>query len=384
MNNKNQSYNAHNLKTKSKDLVFLLIMSLLTFLSSDICGQIGIHTDTPDASAALEISSSDKGLLIPRVSLSTSLSSPDPVSSPATGLLVYNNGTNQEEGFYFWDGSQWKMLKPVNSDDVEGPSSSTDNAVARFDGTSGTLIQNSGVLIDDAANMSGINNINVNSFTMPTGAGEDMVLMSDATGNGSWNEALPLDVEENYTVIGTGINTINFQGAVNVINSGNNRATVEVSSQTISEEEYIQLGSTSNKDLNNLTTPVEIPWDVEMFKDTISFEHSNTSNPSRIYVKYTGTYELNYMFSIENEDNQRKTLRSRLRINGTTYDESSAAYSFTYSKFDDKSTHVSSSFLVELNDGDYIEIMVNGQTNSGAVYLIPNENLFFVRVMRVY
>ena len=90
------------------------------------------------------------------------------------------------------------------------------------------------------------------------------------------------------------------------------------------------------------------------------------------------------MFSVENDDNQRKTLRSRLRKNGTTFIDESASYSFTYSKFDDKSTHVSSSFLVELVVNDYLEVLVNGQTNPGAVNMIPNENLIFVRIMRTW
>lgn len=38
--------------------------------------------------------------------------------------------------------------------DVVGPASSTDNAVARYDGTTGKIIQNSGVLIDDSNNLS--------------------------------------------------------------------------------------------------------------------------------------------------------------------------------------------------------------------------------------
>ncbi len=356
---------------------------LFILLSLALEAQVGIQTDTPDASAALEISSGNKGLLIPRVALSSSLSNPAPVSSPATGLLVYNSGSNQEEGFYFWTGSSWQMLKPSENNDVQGPANSTDNAVARFDGTSGNQIQNSVVILDDAGNMSGVNNIMVNGFTMPTNAGVDKVLVSDASGNGSWDEALPLDVEENNAVVATGVNTINFQGAVDVTNNGNNKATVSVS-QTMSEEEVIQLGSTDNLDLNVFGSPVSIPWDVEMFKDATAFVHSNTSNPSRVSVNYQGVYEINYMFSIENVDNQRKTLRSRLRKNGSTYIEGSAAYSFTYSKFDDKSTHVSSSFLVELQPGDYIEIMVNGQTNTGAVNLMPNENLLFMRIMRTW
>ena len=42
------------------------------------------------------------------------------------------------------------------SGDVTGPASSTDNAIARFDGTTGKLIQNSVTIIDDTGNASGI------------------------------------------------------------------------------------------------------------------------------------------------------------------------------------------------------------------------------------
>ncbi|MCF8343575.1 MAG: hypothetical protein K9H13_02970 [Bacteroidales bacterium] len=354
---------------------------ILLCCQAPLLAQIGIQTDNPDGSAALDIVSSDKGLLIPRVSLSGDLSSPSPVSSPATGLLIYNSGTNQQEGFYFWNGASWQMLKPAESSDVQGPASSTDNAVARFDGISGSQLQNSSVILDDNANVSGVNKVTTSGFTMPTNAGQDKVLISDANGNASWDEALPLDIEKDDFLIVDGVNVLNFEGAVEVIDNGNNKSTVTVT-ESISEEEVMQLGSTSNINLNYLTGDVSLPWDVEMFKDTATFVHSNTSNPSRIQVKYDGTYELNYMFSIENDDNQRKTLRSRLRKNGTTYIQSSSSYSFTYSKSDDKSSHISSSFLVDLNANDYIEVMVNGQTNSGDVLLIPNENLFFIRIMR--
>lgn len=48
--------------------------------------------------------------------------------------------------------------------DVHGPGSSTDNAVVRWDGATGKLIQNSGVLVDDTNNVSGINDIIVNGI----------------------------------------------------------------------------------------------------------------------------------------------------------------------------------------------------------------------------
>ncbi len=49
--------------------------------------------------------------------------------------------------------------------DVSGLGSSTDNALTRWNGTSGTSIQNSGVILDDANNLSGINNLDVNGLT---------------------------------------------------------------------------------------------------------------------------------------------------------------------------------------------------------------------------
>lgn len=87
-------------------------------LGTIVFGQVGIQTNSPDASSALDIVASDKGLLIPRVTLSSSLGSASPVTSPATGLLVFNTGANQAVGLYYWDGSAWNLFNSgaVSSD----------------------------------------------------------------------------------------------------------------------------------------------------------------------------------------------------------------------------------------------------------------------------
>ena len=59
-------------------------------------GGVGIGTTAPDASAALDIVSSSKGLLLPRVADATS------IASPAPGLLVYQTGA--PAGFYYNSG----------------------------------------------------------------------------------------------------------------------------------------------------------------------------------------------------------------------------------------------------------------------------------------
>lgn len=65
------------------------------------------------------------------------------------------------------------------SGDVVGPASSTDNAVARFDGTTGKLVQNSGVLIDDN------NNLLIGQTTVPGGwGGYGMFAANGTSGSG--------------------------------------------------------------------------------------------------------------------------------------------------------------------------------------------------------
>jgi len=54
--------------------------------------------------------------------------------------------------------------------DVVGPSSATDNAVARYDTTTGKLIQNSLVLIDDTGSVTGVNALTAESLTVNNNA----------------------------------------------------------------------------------------------------------------------------------------------------------------------------------------------------------------------
>ena len=88
----------------------LLFVGLCVF-TAGFSQNIGIGTTNPDPSAVLDIASADKGLLIPRLSLS-SQTNPSPVSSPAVGLLIFNDGKGgvQPAGFYWWDGAKWSLL----------------------------------------------------------------------------------------------------------------------------------------------------------------------------------------------------------------------------------------------------------------------------------
>ncbi len=88
------------------------------------------------------------------------------------------------------------------------------------------------------------------------------------------------------------------------------------------------------------------------------------------------------MFSLTNKTVKRKTIRAQFLKNGTSVIPYINSYSFSYNIADDKVSHISSSFLIELNSNDYIELVTTGQTNTGPATLIPNENVLFMRLMR--
>ena len=73
---------------------------------------VGIGTASPNPSAILDISSSNRGVLLPRITLS-SLNTYSPiVSPPPASLIIFNDGSGgvSVPGFYWWDGSRWRLL----------------------------------------------------------------------------------------------------------------------------------------------------------------------------------------------------------------------------------------------------------------------------------
>jgi hypothetical protein len=91
----------------------LILLAVFNLLTLPVLSQgVGINETggSPHASSILDVNSSDKGLLIPRVAL---VSPTNPIASPATSLLVYNTSTSGAypiPGFYYFNGTDWVPL----------------------------------------------------------------------------------------------------------------------------------------------------------------------------------------------------------------------------------------------------------------------------------
>lgn len=101
--------------------LFLIFATVFTS-SMSIAQNVGIGTATPNASAKLDVTSTNSGILVPRVAL-TATNAAGPITAPATSLLVYNTTTagvtpnNVTPGYYYWNGTVWLRLSNSGEND---------------------------------------------------------------------------------------------------------------------------------------------------------------------------------------------------------------------------------------------------------------------------
>jgi hypothetical protein len=91
--------------------ISLLILSL-GIVSLVYSQNVIVSDDTTyngEASAVLDVKSDNKGFLAPRMALDDA-STADPVTNPAEGLMIYNDGGLENEGYWYWTGTNWAQI----------------------------------------------------------------------------------------------------------------------------------------------------------------------------------------------------------------------------------------------------------------------------------
>lgn len=100
--------------------------------------QVGIGTLQPNESSQLEIVASNKGILIPRVPLTSITDATTITKGNVESLLVFNttNSADIKPGYYYWYDNRWARL--VNQNDIQDLDTNTKNE--SFTVNNGSLI----------------------------------------------------------------------------------------------------------------------------------------------------------------------------------------------------------------------------------------------------
>lgn len=253
---------------RAKTLTILAIV-LISYMPNFINAQsIGIGTTTPNGNSMLDISSSNKGLLIPRVAL-TSTNSPFPLGAFVAGMMVYNTATagtppnNVTPGFYLCNGVQWERPIGGSSGGWSLSGNSGTNSAINFMGTTDdqdvVLKRNNvraGLINETNGNTSfgalSLNPANTGDINTAFGYG---VLGSNTTGDG--NLGFGVAVLYNNTT-GEGNIGLGYQTLIN--NTGGN-ANIGIGSQALALNKTgtggIAIGNEAMKNINNTTTPFD-------------------------------------------------------------------------------------------------------------------------------
>ncbi|MCP4001954.1 MAG: hypothetical protein GY727_13680, partial [Gammaproteobacteria bacterium] len=246
-----------------------ILTTALLLLSLGLFAQVGINTDgsSPDTSALLDVKSTTKGMLIPRMDSTQRVD----ISSPATGLLVYQ--TDGTDGFYFYSGTAWLSLNDAThvSDKIADADNDTkiqveetaDDDIIRFDmaGTeffrmdSGRLeVVNTGGSVFIGGNagaaddLSDNNNVAVGAWALYTNT---MGSNNTANGMGALNANI---TGSNNTAIGwvtlnnniSGSNNTAIGATANVLGYNLTNATAIGANAVVSQDSSLVLGNAAN------------------------------------------------------------------------------------------------------------------------------------------
>lgn len=176
--------------------LFFCYLFFLGVVSSSF-SQVGIGTNTPHASAALDIVSNTGGLLISKMTMAQK----NAIASPATGLLIYQ--TNGTSGFYYYNGTAWVTFGGGSGWSLTGDAGTTvgTEKIGTLDAQDLVVVSNGAEAARvDATGLVGIgtaaptHKLHI-SGTAPVlriedgNQGLNRVLTSDANGNAYWGSS---------------------------------------------------------------------------------------------------------------------------------------------------------------------------------------------------
>ncbi len=200
-----------------------LLFTVLFIVSGLLYAQIGIGTTTPAGGSVLDISSADKGILVPRVNIAD-LTTITPITGGTTvGLLVWNTNATTGAGFHYWDGGDWI---PIGGSSIGVDWALAGNAITAADFLGTTNAQDLQIRTDNTlrARVLSDGRVIINELGGPYFAGDVFTAEGDfpingyttagigvygegLTGNGVWGEST-----DAFGVIGQSVTSSGVRG----------------------------------------------------------------------------------------------------------------------------------------------------------------------------
>lgn len=89
--------------------IYILFFAITSVFIAKAQVKIGNNPTTVNINSLLELESTTKGLLIPRIALTTNSSNADPLVSHVAGMIIYNTATIGDvvPAYYYNDGTKW-------------------------------------------------------------------------------------------------------------------------------------------------------------------------------------------------------------------------------------------------------------------------------------
>jgi len=222
----------------------LATIAFITVISSlagalPALAQVSIQTDgsDPHGSAMLDVKGTTKGMLVPRVALSSTASSapinPAPAASLEVSLLVYNTATAGDvtPGYYYWDGSAWIRLMSGNTPPLLTEVDPTFTGAAN---TTGAISRTGAVTVSNrlALNSTGFDE---HLLIQRTGAPDARL----STSTGAWIQMWP-GASGDYVTKGLRINN---SGTIQLMGYGNGIVRATASNGTLTSGGGVSLTS---------------------------------------------------------------------------------------------------------------------------------------------
>ncbi len=184
----------HRIKTVLKGIAVLLLSGMLS--SRNIQAQnvgIGASSFTPDPQSMLEVQSTSKGILVPRMT-DAQRTAISPTAGSDYGLLVYQTNTvssSNAAGYWYWNGTSWTSLSTGNNWSLTGNAgtSATNNFVGTTDANDLALRTNNTERVRINAS-TGYVGIGTNSPSQMLSVWQGMNVDQENVNNGNLNNAL--------------------------------------------------------------------------------------------------------------------------------------------------------------------------------------------------